>query len=114
MRKSERTRPDLKNKPRRARLVSENLSAALTQTEINIAALRRYTHTLDYVGFGICNAAQVRAVVRVADGVIVGSAIICRIDQAIGAGANTEAIVAVVTEFLAELTIGLAPSASTC
>lgn len=49
----------------------------------------------------------------IADGVIIGSAIIHRIDDAVGAGANSKTIVAVVTEFLMELSIGLAPSAST-
>jgi len=90
----------------------EDLSAALAQTELDIAVLRRHTRIPICVGFGIGNAAQVRAVGRVADGVIVGSAIIRRIDDAVGAGANSKAIVAVVTEFLTELSKGLTPSAS--
>lgn len=92
----------------------EDLSAALAQTEIDIAVLRRHTRLPICVGFGISNAAQVRAVGRIADGVIIGSAIIRRIDDAVGRGANSKTIVAVVTEFLTELSTGLAPSTPTC
>jgi tryptophan synthase alpha chain len=78
-----------------------------------VAVVRRHTRLPICVGFGISNAAQVRAVGRVADGVIIGSAIIRRIDDAAGGGANSKAIVAVVTEFLAELSTGLSPPTST-
>ena len=48
----------------------------------NVAALRRETSAPICVGFGISTAAQVRQVVAVADGAIVGSALIRRISQA--------------------------------
>ena len=80
----------------------------------NVADLRRHTRLPICVGFGIRNAAQVRVVSRIADGVIVGSAIIRRIDETVGTGADSKTIVAVVTEFLAELSAGLTTSSSMC
>ncbi len=73
--------------------------------------LRRHTRLPICVGFGISNAAQVRAVAGIADGAIVGSAIIRRIEEAAARGADPKAIVAVVTEFLTELSTGLMPCA---
>jgi tryptophan synthase alpha chain len=48
----------------------------------NVMALRQVTPTPICVGFGISTAAQVREVTRVADGAIVGSAVIRRIADA--------------------------------
>ncbi len=79
-----------------------------------VADVRKHANVPLCVGFGISNAAQVRAVGRVADGVIIGSAMIRRIDDAVRGGANSKTIVAIVTEFLAELSTGLTPSTSTC
>ena len=78
-----------------------------------VAEVRRHTNVPICVGFGISKASQVQAISRIADGVIVGSAIIRRIDDAMSAGAGSNAIVAAVTEFLAELTAGLTPSPPT-
>ncbi len=80
----------------------------------DVAEVRRHTDVPVCVGFGVSTVSQVRAISRIADGVIVGSAIIRRIDDAMNAGAGSDAIVAAVTKFLAELSTGLAPSASTC
>jgi tryptophan synthase alpha chain len=60
------------------------------------------------VGFGVATADHVRAICRFADGAIVGSAVIRRIDAAAASGASREAIVAEVTAFLADLLAGTA------
>ena len=88
-------------------------SALPTTLADEVTEVRRHTDIPICVGFGISTAEQVRAVGRIADGVIVGSAIIRRIDAAMSAGAGSNAIVATVTEFLAELKGGLAPSPPT-
>lgn len=58
------------------------------------------------VGFGIGNAEQVRRVAEVADGVIVGSAIVRRITDLIDADASSDEIVTTVTDFVADLMRG--------
>jgi tryptophan synthase alpha chain len=60
------------------------------------------------VGFGISAAAQVREVCRVADGAIVGSAIVRRINEAIDAGKADASIVDAVAGFVDELAEGAA------
>ncbi len=60
------------------------------------------------VGFGISAAAQVREVCRVADGAIVGSAIVRRINEAIDAGKADASIVDSVAGFVDELAEGAA------
>lgn len=66
-----------------------------------IGALRKITDLPLCVGFGISRPEQVRHLRDVADGVIVGSAIVRRIEQA--AGAAPEQLVAQVGRFAAEL-----------
>jgi tryptophan synthase alpha chain len=58
------------------------------------------------VGFGISNAAQVRAVCEFADGAIVGSAIVRRIAEALRAGVSNEEIVGMVGRIVGELMAG--------
>jgi len=58
------------------------------------------------VGFGISNAAHVRQVCQVADGVIVGSAIVRRITEAIDAGKPRATIVETIARFIDELADG--------
>ncbi len=55
------------------------------------------------VGFGVATADHVREICRFADGAIVGSALIRRIDAASSAGKNGPAIVAELDAFLGEL-----------
>ncbi len=55
------------------------------------------------VGFGISSPAHVRAVCRIADGAIVGSAIVRRIADAVNEGCTSERIVERVRSFVAEL-----------
>ncbi len=61
-----------------------------------------------FVGFGIGRAEQVAQVTAVADGAIVGSAIVRRITQAIEAGQGSGQIVENVRNYVAELSGGLA------
>ncbi len=67
-----------------------------------LALIRRHTALPLAVGFGIADVQQVRRVARVADGVIVGSALVRRMDAATDANA-----VAAAERFLRELAPGL-------
>lgn len=67
----------------------------------NVAALRGVTQAPICVGFGISTAEQVREVTQVADGAIVGSALIRRIAD------KQDAAAAAVKEFVADLARGL-------
>jgi len=71
-----------------------------------VAELRTHTDTPIAVGFGISNPAMVAEVCAAADGAIVGSAIIHRITDAMGAG--TDALVKQVGDFVSELLAPLA------
>jgi tryptophan synthase alpha chain len=73
--------------------------------EPRITRLRGVTELPIAVGFGIADAAQVRQVAAVADGVIVGSAIMRRVVEHRGEGRG--ALVARVRDFVAELARGL-------
>lgn len=59
------------------------------------------------VGFGIARAEQVAAVCAVADGAIVGSAIVRRMSAAVDRGDGPSRIAAVVEDFIRELTLQL-------
>jgi tryptophan synthase alpha chain len=72
-----------------------------------VADLRTRTRTPVCVGFGIAKPQTVAAVCQVADGAIVGSAIVARINAAVDAGLPREQMVRQVGEFVGEL---LAPT----
>ncbi|HVS70225.1 MAG TPA: tryptophan synthase subunit alpha [Phycisphaerae bacterium] len=72
----------------------------------NVADLRRATDAPICVGFGISTAEQVREVTRVADGAIVGSALIRRLADKVEASPAEQA--EAVRGFVAELATGLA------
>lgn len=55
------------------------------------------------VGFGISTPEQVGAVCEIADGAIVGSAIVRRINAAVDAGKNQDALAAEVSDFINQL-----------
>ncbi len=73
----------------------------------HVAELRRLTGKPICVGFGISTAEQVRAVCRVADGAIVGSAIVRRMNDGVARGMDRDALAASVTDFIGELAQGL-------
>ncbi len=76
----------------------------LPQSTIDaVAELRRRTDTPVCVGFGISGPQTVRQVCRVADGAIVGSAIVRRIADLAAAGAPQKKLVSEVGEFVGEL-----------
>ncbi len=68
-----------------------------------VAELRTHTETPICVGFGISNAQTVKHVCDVADGAIVGSAIIHRITDAVKARKSNQDIARAVGQFVAEL-----------
>ena len=79
------------------------LADNLTQ---DIQAMRRLCDVPIIAGFGITTADQVRQVCTEADGVIVGSAIIRRILEALDSGASQDALVESVGQFVDELVVG--------
>jgi tryptophan synthase alpha chain len=78
-------------------------SALPAQTIAAVQQLRQQTSTPICVGFGISNARTVEQVCRVADGAIVGSAIVRRIQESQKAGVDRAAMVRQAGEFVAEL-----------
>ena len=69
----------------------------------NVRRLRQTTDLPICVGFGISNADQVRQAGRIADGVIIGSAIVRRITEAMDAGGDRDEVVDSTAAFVAEL-----------
>ena len=78
----------------------------------HIGMIREYTQLPVAVGFGIRDAASARAVAAVADGVVVGSALVGAMAQAIEAGGDSAACVAAATSLLAEIRQGIDSIAS--
>lgn len=74
--------------------------------------IREHTGLPVAVGFGIRNAASARAVATVADGVVVGSALVDAMARAIEAGGDHEACMAAATALLAEIRHGIDSAAS--
>ena len=68
-----------------------------------VSELRTHTDTPICVGFGISNAATVEHVCQVADGAIVGSAIVRRIQDAAAVGTDRSRLVKQIGEFISEL-----------
>lgn len=71
-----------------------------------VARIRRHTDLPVAVGFGIKNAEHVRATARVADGVVVGSAIVDRVAEGVGSGRPGADICAEVHRFVRDLAAG--------
>ncbi len=70
-----------------------------TDLEASVSAIRRVTKVPVCVGFGISTPEQAEQIGRFADGVVVGSALVDRIETA----KTTEAAVAAATRFVADL-----------
>ncbi|MCK4343286.1 MAG: tryptophan synthase subunit alpha [Phycisphaerae bacterium] len=73
----------------------------------HVRELREETGKPICVGFGIATPAHVAAVCEVADGAIVGSAIVRRMNEAVERGESPASIARTVTDFIAELTAAL-------
>jgi tryptophan synthase alpha chain len=73
----------------------------------NVANLKELSGIPVVVGFGIQTPQQVREVCAVADGAIVGSAFIRRIDEAVQENSEMENIISSVEEYAKELLTGL-------
>lgn len=73
----------------------------------HVQELRAQTNKPICVGFGIAQAEHVRTVCQVADGAIIGSAIVRRMNAAVDRGAGPEEIADAVAAFTAELATGL-------
>ena len=71
-----------------------------------VARVRRHTDLPVAVGFGIKNVEHVRATAEVADGVVVGSAIVDRIAESAGSGRSGADICLEVHGFVRELAAG--------
>ncbi|MCK5113752.1 MAG: tryptophan synthase subunit alpha [Phycisphaerae bacterium] len=78
------------------------------ETVAAVAELKTHTDTPVCVGFGISNPETVVEVCKAADGAIVGSAFIHRINDAVAANAPREEIVANVGQLVSELIAPLA------
>lgn len=76
---------------------------------VNVRRLRATTDLPICVGFGIGSADQVRQAGRIADGVIVGSAIVRRITEGVEAGRTHDQIVESVAGFVEELATAETP-----
>ncbi|MFQ5490597.1 MAG: tryptophan synthase subunit alpha [Phycisphaerae bacterium] len=85
-------------------------STLQTDLAANVERLRSLTSLPISVGFGIATPQHVRQVGRLADGVIVGSAVVRRITEAIDAGQPVEAIVEAVGGFVGELVAASQPT----
>ena len=72
-----------------------------------VEAIRRHSDLPVAVGFGIKDAASAKAVAAVADGVVVGSALVASMSRAIEAGGDREAAVAAAAALLAGIRQGM-------
>lgn len=82
-------------------------SADATLVSEAVMRIRRHTSLPVAVGFGIKTAAQVAEAARIADAVVVGTAIVDRVAAARVAGMSSAAIAADVHEFVANLAAGV-------
>ena len=69
----------------------------------NVAGIRKYTKTPVCVGFGISQPEQAKAVSGMADGVIVGSALVRKVEEALAKGLSGAALVEHVNALLKDL-----------
>lgn len=69
----------------------------------NVEAIRKHGTIPVCVGFGVSTPEHARAIARIADGVVVGSAIVDRIEQAASPAAAVDAVAAFIGELKAPL-----------
>jgi tryptophan synthase alpha chain len=77
-----------------------------------LEVIRRHSKLPVTVGFGIKDADSARAVARVADGVVVGSALVNAMAQAVASGGGNEDAVNVAGELLRQIRKGIDSAAS--
>jgi tryptophan synthase alpha chain len=78
----------------------------------HLGLIREHSSLPVAVGFGIKDADSARAVASVADGVVVGSALVAAMARAIDAGGDHEAAMAAAVALLAEIRRGIDHAAS--
>ncbi len=83
-------------------------SASAHSVAAAVERLKRHTDLPVAVGFGIKTPDDAASIARVADGAVVGSAIVDRIARHLAAGSSAEELVAAVLAFVAELAEGVA------
>jgi len=79
---------------------TDKVAAAVTR-------IKRHTELPVCVGFGVRNAQTAAAIARVADGVVVGSALVERVRTSLDDGKATNATVRAVTDLVQELAAGV-------
>jgi tryptophan synthase alpha chain len=79
---------------------------------LHLAKIRSHSTLPVAVGFGIKDAQSAKTVARVADGVVVGSALVNAMAQTIEAGGDTEAAISAATSLLASIREGIDSLAS--
>jgi tryptophan synthase alpha chain len=77
------------------------------QVSAAVARIKRHTALPVAVGFGVKTAAQARAIAAVADGVVVGSALIDALKQSLDGDKATKSSVKAVTDLVTGLTEGV-------
>lgn len=87
-----------------------HLDVADVERHLNL--IREHSSLPVAVGFGIKDAASAKAVASVADGVVVGSALVDAMARAIEAGGDHEAAMAAVVALLTEIRAGIDDAAS--
>lgn len=78
----------------------------------HVTAIRQHSSLPIAVGFGIKDAESARAVAETADGVVVGSALVQRVADAIDAGEGDEAAIAAAGALVREIRLGIDQVAS--
>lgn len=79
---------------------------------LHVAAIRRHSDLPVAVGFGIKDAPSASAVAAIADGVVVGSALVHVLAQAVADGGGADGAIAAASGLLAEIRSGIDTSAS--
>ena len=80
--------------------------------QVGVSRIKQYTDLPVAVGFGIKDAASARAVAAVADGVVVGSALVSCAAEAVAGGGSDEAAMDAVADLVRELRQGVDSFAS--
>jgi tryptophan synthase alpha chain len=84
----------------------------VADVEHHLSLIREHSSLPVAVGFGIKDAASAKAVASVADGVVVGSALVDAMARAIEAGGDHEAAMAAVVALLTDIRAGIDDAAS--